>query len=283
MKPVRRVKSGFTLIELLVVIAIVAILAAMLLPALAKSKQKAQSIHCRSNLRQWSVIWSLYCADFGQFSDGLANDPGEPDAARGEWAYVLKKYFGRKPDLLVCPSATLKNGNTGAGAESPISETAPDGQAGDHGGWHTMHRFPAAVKDDTTGGRLYSSYGFNVWMYDCGELKQNRAVTDYWGSKNVNYVTEVPLMLDSMWRGGGPSLYQANKHQRPQFNGEWVNSDKDMMHFAMKRHAKGINANFYDGSTRYVPIKKLWNLNWHRTFDIGYADKQAGYFYPWME
>src|SRR2546430_12292525 len=49
-------------------------------------------------------------------------------------------------------------------------------------------------------------------------------------------------------------------------NGEWVSSDKDMMHFAMKRHSKGINVNFYDGSTRYVPIRQLWNLNWHRTF-----------------
>jgi prepilin-type processing-associated H-X9-DG protein len=107
-------------------------------------------------------------------------------------------------------------------------------------------------------------------------------VADYWGSKNVRQVTEVPLMADSMWRGGGPSLYQANKHERPQFNGEWESTEKDMMHFAMKRHAKGINVNFYDGSTRYVPIKGLWRLQWHRTFDTSYADRQVNYFNPWM-
>lgn len=56
----RRILAGFTLIELLVVIAIIALLMAILMPALQRVRKQARTVACQSNLHQWSLIWSMY-------------------------------------------------------------------------------------------------------------------------------------------------------------------------------------------------------------------------------
>ena len=148
--------EGFTLIELLVVIAIIAILAAILLPALAKAKQSAQGVMCMSNNKQLVLGWHMYAGDNRDFL-AINSDQGASFNGINSWVStkidwtpnpqntnvqmmlsgsLLAPLVGNASKIFYCPSTTLYLSplQRQLGFDHRIRSVAMDAAVGDGGG-----------------------------------------------------------------------------------------------------------------------------------------------------
>ena len=224
-------KRAFTLIELLVVIAIIAVFMAILMPALQRVRKQARDSVCRSNLRQWGVVFYLYMDD----NDGLFAIGDNS----GQWRWAMERYREKKLSA-VCPEATDTQHENG----SLRAWGGPDRMDRDH-----------VTQID------YGSYGVNRWIYNRGP---GQASEMYWKTREVKQLHRIPMFLDCSWYGAEP----LHPDLPPQFDGDIGNTYKNnsMRRFCLNRHQGAINGVMFDSAVQKIALKQLWTFRWNRQF-----------------
>ena len=250
-------QRGFTLIELLVVIAIIALLMAILMPALARVKKQARTIACQARLREWGLLFKLYTDEYdGQFNEGW--DKGE----RALWMNSLRPYYKDNWEMLFCPTAVR------------IMASTAD--------WGT---FKAATRDvdlPKGGSRLYAfSYSINSWTNSMTKDRGDRWKEWFWKNTQNNTsvapgtrtpigkpvsTNNIPVFGDATWHDAWPRHTDTPTPLPDAFGIGNKGTSGEMNHFCINRHDGFINMLFMDFSARKVGLKELWTLKWHRSF-----------------
>jgi len=198
----------------------------------------------------------MYCQDNdGYFSSGIGVGWN-----RGEWIICLRDEYETKTNILRCPMAVKR---------------LPTEQ--EWGGPFNTYFMPVGGKGSIGGGEEIS-YGGNNWIYHppAGTTAiQSRPTEWNWRTPNTKGSSNAPILGDAMWRGGGP-YENGTRGDPPEFQGQWLGYNREMMHFVINRHNGFINHVFMDWSVRKVGLKELWKLKWHKEYNINGPWTTAG-------
>ncbi|UCG57769.1 MAG: type II secretion system protein [Phycisphaerales bacterium] len=253
-------RQAFTLIELLVVIAIIALLMAILMPALQRVKRQAKTVACQANLKQWNLIFSMYANEHdGRF-------PGWLDAGN-RWPLVLKElwpHYRDTDDLFLCPVATR-----------PAHERRPSStwsEGGKFSVWTLTSGYPGTVID--------GSYGVNRWVqFVPGAEEEGSRAAKFWRIASGKGAANVPMLSDSVLWYACPKSDGTPPQEE---DDAWT---EESLYCCVNRHDGVVNVVFMDWSIRKVGLKELWTLKWHREFDTAGPWTQTGGVQPesWPE
>jgi prepilin-type N-terminal cleavage/methylation domain-containing protein len=249
-------RRAFTLIELLVVIAIIAVLMAILMPALQRIKKQARNVVCHSNLHQWGLIWAMYTQEHnGYFPKEVLS-----------WRALVKNYHkDDDQEITLCPVATKPYTD---GAEAPFGAWEQN--------WGDPDLQPARRQP------YASSYGINQYVYDADRVVGGRDLDEIWRTANVKNAAAVPCFGDCAITGATPNDHDLPPATPKDMSTRWGQGGgpNEIRRFCMDRHDGNLTMLFLDWSTRKVGLKELWTLRFHRIWNTSNAFTRAGGVQP---